>query len=171
MTRLAAILPALALVSAAGWYVSHLHGEIARLEADLLAEKVASANRDTLRMDQAYRAIRTVRRDEDELRQRYEVIDAERKLDRVRAAADLAAAGQRRVRDLAAARAAYAARGDRLPEAATAPTGGGPTDPIGFLLAIRGEDEADARLADDVAGELRACYSRARDDREVIQLR
>ncbi len=162
---IAAVLAALAAVAAGGWYVTSLHADIARLERDMQAERALRATENAARQAQARRAIETARRQESEIRDRYEVIDAQMQAERARAAADSAAAERRRVRDVAAARAATAARGGRLPE--TAPAAGAPTDPIGFLLALRSADEADARLADDVAAELDACYARARADREM----
>lgn len=144
-------------------------GPLEQARADLAREQRDRKAENAQREAQARRAIDTARQQESETRDKYEAIHAD--LDAARAAhADaLAAAEQRRLRDIAAARAATAARGGRLPETAPAAAGSstGPVDPIGFLLAIRGEDEADARLADDVADQLRACYARARADREM----
>lgn len=166
-TRAVAVLALAGAIGIAGWYVSSLRAEISRLERDLASQQALRATENATRERQARRAIETARRQEAETRSKYDAIDAQMQTERARAAADHAAAELRRVRDIAAARAATAARGGRLPEAAPAAGGGEPADPIGFLLAVRSADEADARLADELAAELAACYARARADRAL----
>lgn len=166
--RLALVLAALAVFAGAGWYLNAQQLAIARLERDLQAERGLRATENATRQAQARRAIETAQRQESESRTRYEAIDAQMQEERARAAADHAAAERRRVRDIAAARAATAARGGRLPETAPAPAGGVGVDPLGFLLAIRSEDEADAGLADDLARRLTACEAGRRSDRARI---
>ena len=162
--RLAPYLLVLAAIAGAGWYVQSLHTQISRLERDLQAERGLRATERATREAQARRAIETVRRQESETRASHDDITEQLRRVRAGAAADIAAAGQR-VRDITAARAATAARGDRLPAVAPDASGVGGADPIGFLLAILSEDEADSRLADDTAARLGACYDRLRADR------
>ena len=173
MTRVYAIAAVLLLLAAffAGTRVEawRAAGEIAQARAVQAAEQRDRNAATAVREAQARRAIETYRRQETETRDQYDAIRADLEAARDAHAAGLAAADRRRVRDVAAARAATAARGGRLPETAPDAAGSGPPDPIGFLLAIRGEDEADARLADDVADQLRACYARARADRGEVR--
>lgn len=150
----------LAASFAAGWGVNGW-----RLSSALQALKTSQAQQLAQREAIARRAIETVRRQEAETVTRYEAITDDLQTQRDLARADADAAAARRVRDLAAARAAFAARGRRMPQ--TAPDAGGKPggDPIGFLIAIRSEDETDARLADDLSRRLAACYRRAEADR------
>lgn len=154
----------LAATFAAGWGVNGW-----RLSSALQTLKTEQARQLAGREAIARRAIESVRRQEAETATHYEAITDDLQTQRDTARLAAAAADARRVRDLAAARAATAARGGRLPE--TAPDAGGKpgTDPVGFLIAIRGEDEADARLADDLSRRLAACYRRAEADRGMTQ--
>lgn len=150
----------LAASFAAGWAINGW-----RLSSALAGLQTSQAQQLAQREAIARRAIETVRRQEAETVTHYEAITDDLQTQRDDARMAAAAADARRVRDLAAARAATAARGGRLPETAPDAVGKPGADPVGFLIAIRGEDEADARLADDLSRRLAACYRRAEADR------
>ena len=112
--------------------------------------------------EQARRAVDTVRREERTNGEKQAQINEILATDRSAIAAALAGV----VRDRPTAPGPAASHGVSAPAAGA--TGCERAGPEWVLGAIEAEADADAALADDTAARLRACYARAREDRQLI---